>query len=227
LSEKGFHLSLVLRGNERGVARDTNLLSHALSGKRLQAISSFGRFAARCHTMSSGLGTRHMILPLLRLFVYGSLKRGFNNHDRYCRGVRSTEDTHTPGKLYRLPTGYPALVLPASRLLARGTGDPLADVEVQERLGRKLVQTRTGFPNPLRCGNNRVYGELLTFVDPAGRLRAIDSLEEFRPGHKSRYERVLIAVYSRCRQGEVLAWTYVAGPLSPQRRLIPTGRWAG
>lgn len=76
------------------------------------ARSNFGLFATCCHRISSGLGTLDMTLPLLRLFVYGSLKRGFDNHHRYCRGVRSVEETNTAGKLYRLPTGYPALVLP-------------------------------------------------------------------------------------------------------------------
>jgi gamma-glutamylcyclotransferase (GGCT)/AIG2-like uncharacterized protein YtfP len=167
-----------------------------------------------------------MPLSPLRLFVYGSLKRGFSNHDRYCRGVRSVEGTHTAGQLYRLPTGYPALVLPASRFLARGTANPLADMAAQEDPERKVVPTATGCTS-LPTGRNRVHGELLTFADPADRLRAIDALEQYQPGHKSRYERVLIRVYSRCRQAEVLAWTYVAGPLSNQRRLIPTGRWAG
>jgi hypothetical protein len=67
----------------------------------------------------------------------------------------------------------------------------------------------------------------LTFADPAGRLRAIDALEQFRPGRNNRYERVLILVYSRIHQAELLAWTYVAGDLSPWRRFIPTGKWTG
>jgi len=168
-----------------------------------------------------------MTLPLLRLFVYGSLKRGFNNHDLYCRGVRSVEETDTPGKLYRLPTGYPALVVPESRLLARGGGDLRADLEVQQRIERKAVETGIPLPRSPAWGKSRVYGELLTFGDPVGRLRAIDALEEFQPGYKSRYERVLIQVYSRCHQADLLAWTYLAGSLSSRRRLIPTGRWAG
>jgi len=167
-----------------------------------------------------------MTLPLLRFFVYGSLKRGFNNHHRYCRGVRSVEVTNTAGKLYRLPTGYPVLVLPESRLLARGSGDPLVDLEAAQRIERKAVQTGTALTSPPPWGKNRVRGELLTFADPIGRLRAIDALEEFRPGHKSRYERVLIEVYSPCHQADVLAWTYVAGSLPPRRRLIPSGKWA-
>jgi gamma-glutamylcyclotransferase (GGCT)/AIG2-like uncharacterized protein YtfP len=165
-----------------------------------------------------------MSLPLLRLFVYGSLKRGFNNHDLYCRGARSAEPAATPGRLYRLPTGYPALTLPASRLLARGSRDPLADLEAQQRIERMLAATET--PCVPR-GKIRVDGELMTFANAVDRLRAIDALEEFRPGRNNRYDRVLIRVYSRCHQANVLAWTYLAGPLSAQRRLIPTGKWVG
>jgi gamma-glutamylcyclotransferase (GGCT)/AIG2-like uncharacterized protein YtfP len=158
--------------------------------------------------------------PLLRLFVYGSLKRGFNNYYRFCRGVQSVEMTCTPGKLYLLPTGYPVLALPASRLLARGSSDPLADLETQQRIDRTIVAAGSLAP-----GWSRVRGELLTFADPLDRLRAIDALEEFRPGRKGRYERVLVRVYSRLKQGEVLAWTYVAGPLAAGRRIILTCKW--
>lgn len=164
---------------------------------------------------------------LLRLFVYGSLKRGFNNHNLYCRGVRSVEVAHTPGKLYRMPTGYPALVLPQGRLLARGSGPARADLEIQQRIEKNAVATGTALASPGRWGGNLVYGELLTFADPDGRLRSIDALEQFRPGRKNRYERVLILVYSRTQRAELLAWTYVAGDLSPQREFILTGRWTG
>jgi gamma-glutamylcyclotransferase (GGCT)/AIG2-like uncharacterized protein YtfP len=164
-------------------------------------------------------------LPVLRLFVYGSLKRGFNNHELYCRGVRSVETACTQGNLYRLPTGYPVLALPASRFLAWGSRDALADLAAQQRLDDGAVPTGTSITNSLVPGRSRVWGEILTFANPVDRLRAIDALEGFRPGHKSRYARVLIRVYSRLDRLEVLAWTYVAGPLAAGRRLIPTGRW--
>ncbi len=167
-----------------------------------------------------------MVFPVVRFFVYGSLKRGFDNHERYCRGLRSRELVETAGRLRLLVTGYPVLVLAPSRILAHGSSDPFADLETQQRIAEQ-TPTSPSADCPSALGRGRVHGELLTFADPADRLRAIDSLEEFRPGRKTDYERVLVRVDSRLSQGEVLAWTYVAGRLAAGRRLIPTGRWAG
>jgi len=64
---------------------------------------------------------------LLRLFVYGTLKKGFWNFDRFCTRAISIEPATTWGRLYHLPTGFPALEVPESNILATGTADPLAD----------------------------------------------------------------------------------------------------
>ncbi|WP_298616140.1 gamma-glutamylcyclotransferase [uncultured Thermosynechococcus sp.] len=49
-------------------------------------------------------------MTLLRLFVYGTLKPGYQPHDTLCRPWLSE---HQPalvrGRLYHLPMGYPAL----------------------------------------------------------------------------------------------------------------------
>ena len=49
---------------------------------------------------------------LLRLFVYGTLKRGYWNHERFCRGVLSVEEAVVWGRLYELPSGIPVLRCP-------------------------------------------------------------------------------------------------------------------
>lgn len=38
----------------------------------------------------------------LRLFVYGTLKKGFWNHDRFCTRAISIDPATTWGRLYRL-----------------------------------------------------------------------------------------------------------------------------
>ena len=168
--------------------------------------------------MSPGIESR--FCPL-RLFVYGSLKHGFSNYGRYCRGAGSVEEAQIEGRLFQLPSGYPVLVLPQSRILVRGTCDVVGDLRSQaaEKFGQ------TGVSRSGRLGESRVHGQLLTFAGSAARLRAIDGLEQFRPGRKNPYKRVLIEVYSRTRQAPVTAWTYVAGDLSTRGRLILTGKW--
>lgn len=167
-----------------------------------------------------------MSSALLRLFVYGSLQRGFNNYQRFCRSVRSLEPAQIEGELYRQPLGYPVLVLPANRFLARGSADPRADLVAQELFTKQIGASGSGSFQPPR-GASRVHGELLTFANPTARLRVIDRLEEFYPQRRSPYERVLIEVYSRCRQARLAAWTYVAGDLARPGRLIPGGKWRG
>jgi gamma-glutamylcyclotransferase (GGCT)/AIG2-like uncharacterized protein YtfP len=46
----------------------------------------------------------------LYLFVYGTLKPGEVNFDRYCATARSAQAAWVQGRLYALPLGYPGLV---------------------------------------------------------------------------------------------------------------------
>jgi gamma-glutamylcyclotransferase (GGCT)/AIG2-like uncharacterized protein YtfP len=47
----------------------------------------------------------------MKLFVYGTLKPGESNHDRYCQSVTHIEMAIVYGALYALPMGYPALTI--------------------------------------------------------------------------------------------------------------------
>ena len=47
----------------------------------------------------------------MRLFVYGSLKRGECNYHEVDRWVVSVVPARAPGRLYLRPDGYPALVV--------------------------------------------------------------------------------------------------------------------
>lgn len=47
------------------------------------------------------------------VFVYGTLRRGFANHDRFCFDVLEVIPAWTSGQLYDLPYGFPAM-LPAA-----------------------------------------------------------------------------------------------------------------
>lgn len=69
---------------------------------------------------------------LNRVFVYGTLMRGFLNHKRYLEGKISRV---TPGKtfglLYHLPEGYPALI----------AGNETIKGEIIEPVDRELLRS--------------------------------------------------------------------------------------
>lgn len=51
-------------------------------------------------------------LSLLKVFVYGTLKPGEFNYQRYCSGkVINANRAIAQGQLFNLPAGYPAMVL--------------------------------------------------------------------------------------------------------------------
>lgn len=163
---------------------------------------------------------------MLRLFVYGTLKRGFWNHDRFCQGVLTVEDAVVRGRLYEMHSGIPVLQVPDGDVLAHGSLDPLADVATQARLSEQLAS----YPEPaLKSATtgdwDRVYGELLTFDDPENRLPAIDRLEGFHPGGPCLYRRVLVPVCMN-RERRLIAWAYVAGNrLNGRFKALPNGNW--
>ena len=177
--------------------------------------------AARPHRQAAGV---------LRLFVYGTLKRGCWNHERFCRGVLSMEEAVVRGSLYELPSDNPVLEVPEADVLARGTADPLADVatclravthrQAQARFARDLASILEPVPENATAGDwGPVYGELLTFDDPESHLPAIDRLEGFHPGGSSLYKRVLVPVHAR--ESIVVAWLYIGDRLL-ENRISPT-----
>jgi len=165
---------------------------------------------------------------MLRLFVYGTLKRGFWNHDRFCRGVLTVEDALVHGRLFETSSGIPVLQVPEEDILAVGTTNPLADVATQAHVTARMSNPE---PTPDRLPKNRtgapwgpVYGELLTFDDPENRLPAIDRLEGFHPGGPCLYRRVLVPV--RANGTGLPVWLYVADineylGFKP----LPSGKW--
>ena len=149
----------------------------------------------------------------LRIFVYGTLKRGFSNHERYCKGLLRAEPACLTGRLYKLTAQIPVMIIPDRQVLARGSADIAADVQTQEKQEASLRREKTtleditGMP-----GDNwrKVCGELFRFGDPGSRLPSIDFLEDFQPGQPSTYNRVLVPV-TLPDGSETTAWVYVAG----------------
>jgi gamma-glutamylcyclotransferase (GGCT)/AIG2-like uncharacterized protein YtfP len=144
--------------------------------------------------------------------VYGTLKRGQWNHDRFCRHAIDIRPATMVGRLYDLPAGFPALEIPEETILAVGTGDPLADAETQTLItARDLVmpEAEGDPPSPEGYGEagwDIVHGELITFADPARDLPPLDRLEGFRPDGHGLYRRALVAV--RANTGVEAVWVY-------------------
>jgi len=141
---------------------------------------------------------------LFRLFVYGTLKRGYWNHDVYCGSAVAVKKATVRGRLYELSSGIPILRVPREDLLAFGRSDPLADAQVQDSI------------RPVGCSLNAlseddwddIRGEVFAFEDPIGCAPPIDRFEGFRPSRPCLYRGVLIS--SALTQGKLLtAWCYV------------------
>jgi gamma-glutamylcyclotransferase (GGCT)/AIG2-like uncharacterized protein YtfP len=171
-----------------------------------------GPRSARRKALRSGTPTQP---AQLRVFVYGTLKRGQSNHERFCRGLKAAQEATVQGRLYDLPYGFPALVVPETNIRATGTTDYLADTDTQNRTQARPQESSPGW--------NTVYGELLVFDDPAERLPVLDDLEGFRPGEESFYKRVLVPTTLAETEMTTLAWTYVVE--SASGLYLPGGRW--
>jgi gamma-glutamylcyclotransferase (GGCT)/AIG2-like uncharacterized protein YtfP len=147
----------------------------------------------------------------LRVFVYGTLKRGFPNHERYCGGALRICPAWLRGRLYKRSAEIPAMTVPDENILALGTANAAADIEAQEKFESLLTSEWAGERTSSVAPHwGRVLGELLIFGDPQNRLPLLDGLEEFRPGRQSVYTRVL--VHATIPGGLLTcAWTYIAG----------------
>jgi gamma-glutamylcyclotransferase (GGCT)/AIG2-like uncharacterized protein YtfP len=139
------------------------------------------------------------------VFVYGTLKRGFANHDRFCCTAIDIKPATVWGRLYDLGA-YPALEVPEESILAHGTTDPLADAAAtQARHAARMPACASNAPPP---GDwDLIHGELITFPNPARHLPPLDYLEGFCPGGTSLYQRVLAP--TRCALRTFQAWIYV------------------
>ena len=152
----------------------------------------------------------------LVFFVYGTLKRGHPNHERFCQGVLEVKEAMARGRLYVLPFGFPALVVPAQDVRADGTNDYLADALA-------TGPSPEVAPPTALAGWDGIHGELLTFDDAEKRLPAIDGLEGYRPGEPGLYRRVLIPAAPLGAGPAVLAWAYAVE--SASGAYLSGGRW--
>ena len=164
---------------------------------------------------------------MLKLFVYGTLKRGYYNYDRHCIGVKSVEGASLRGRLYMLPPGYPLLEVPENDILAHSSGDPGEDVLLQDRFAGKDRSSETKpSPESRKDSWSTIFGELMAFDDPETRLPAIDRLEGLVPGEPPEwYRRVLMEVTLEGDE-RTPAWVYVShGNPSGEEGMFEIDAW--
>ena len=153
-------------------------------------------------------------------FVYGTLKRGQWNHDRFCRNAVDIRPATIVGRLYRLPAGFPAVVIPAEAILAHGTADPAADARTQAEINARAVAALPEFDGDWGLA----HGEVITFTDPARDLPPLDRLEGFRPDGCGLYRRALVP--ARAGGTGMAVWVYHM-PEVRRGWLISGGGWEG
>lgn len=147
----------------------------------------------------------------LRIFAYGTLKRGFPNHAEYCSGALRISAAYLRGRLFKLSPEIPVMIVPGEDIAAYGTSSVAADIEAQEQFEAFLKDKEAKGPIEAAGATwRKVRGELLVFDDPYTRLPLLDRLEEFQPGQSSTYIRALVP--TTVSSGlQTCAWTYIAG----------------
>ena len=142
---------------------------------------------------------------LFRLFVYGTLRRGYWNHEAFCSKAVSIQDATVRGRLYEFASGIPVLEVPERDVIVYGSANILSDVAAQHSLEASL-------PEHLECDGEtwqQIEGELVSLPNPGISLPPIDRLEGFNPNGASLYRRVLVPV-KLSDECDTVAWCYVA-----------------
>lgn len=164
----------------------------------------------------------------LRVFVYGTLRRGYWNHQPYLGGLAPPQAASIRGHLWVQPSGSPVAKVPPSDLRALATGDLARDLALQAAPHLDAVPPPiSGWDRHAPWG--RVEGELYRLPeapDRAARLGRLDELEGFHPGGECTYLRVLVPVRD-ARGDQVLAWVYVAEPWQDGATWLEDGVYRG
>ncbi len=148
----------------------------------------------------------------LRVFVYGTLKRGFSNHDLYCSGVLRVYPAWVRGKLFSLSSEVPVMRIPDEDILLKGSTSVAADIEAQDKFDSFLRRKVNKSGLSCEAGDwRKIRGELHIFDNPETRLPLLDSVEDFQPSQPSVYMRALIFI-NLPNGSQTTAWTYLAGP---------------
>lgn len=166
-----------------------------------------------------------MAQEFFHLFVYGTLKKGERNHDKYCTGVGRIVEARIRGRLYAKPSGTPILDIPAVDELAEGCADRIGDIVLQPEMNRRLAEREFSWEYDPADGEwDEITGELMEIPAREESLYGLDWLEDFLPPDNIVYRRVMARVFPVDSSGKpVAAWVYVQKPWHEVRRI--GNRW--
>ena len=153
------------------------------------------------------------------LFVYGTLKRGFANHRRFCARAAKIRPAAIVGTLYQLPVGYPAVHIPPRSVLLEGGDDPVQDAGRQRLRG----PIRQADSEAAAAASETVHGEWIRLPEPARTLPAVDALEGVRADGHGEYRRALVPAWTDA--GPRALWVYWMPRLPSGARHLPCGTW--
>ncbi len=157
------------------------------------------------------------LVTMVKVFVYGTLKPGESNYQRYCGDrVITNIPAIIPGKLFALPFGYPALLWEIGGNLAKvDIGQDVPDTQYSQQQDQ----------------NYWVQGYLLTFANSQSLVK-LDALESYRPDRPptaNEYQRLEMEVFSRDFSSLGTAWVYVMSRERITRSrgiFLPQGVWS-
>ncbi len=153
-----------------------------------------------------------------RLFAYGTLKQGSPMHEQLCRGVRSVIPARLWGRLYELPTGCPALLVPPAARLGEATMAPEADharLAAAQHEPTPVIARETWRP---------VSGQLITLADYRTAWPTLDAWEDAAPDRPLLFRRIIVRI-ERDNGVPITAWTYIVPQLPAGSRELVTGIW--
>jgi len=153
-----------------------------------------------------------------RLFAYGTLKQGSPMHEQLCRGVRSVITARLWGRLFELPSGCPALLVPSEAVLG------LATSAADEDHVRLAATQHVSPPAYSRDGWRPITGHLITFADFNTIWPTLDAWEDASPSAPQLFRRAIVRI-ERNNGVPITAWTYIVTQLPEHSRELVTGEW--
>lgn len=155
----------------------------------------------------------------LNVFVYGTLKKGYGNHQYHCEGCDDIIPAYVRGRIYDFGP-FPQVQLFSEEVLQKGSNELVSDTVQGATF---LLEKEHG----LIPQNERVYGEIIVFNGDSAeqlydRFVSLDRLE----GFPSFYDRSLV-VAKNMKDEDIPVWIYHSPnhKVPDNAQLLESGSW--